>query len=185
MNLKYSTSGSYNLIIQQPIYLVGIINNDKSTFKLDTTQWWTQTLPTTKDGKIYIMLGLAYDASSIYLQTDHPIFYHNGKCVTLYGGGAGGGGILAFQASIAANQWGSADSNGYSTCRLSYDDITAEDVVLSINSADGSYVGNFQWTTANGYLDLKTNNPIATTLNITIGHTDQSSYLSFTSVAAV
>lgn len=185
MNLKYSTSGSYSLTVQKPVYLVGTINSDKATFKLVSSNWWTQTLPTSKDGKIYIMLGLAYDANSIYLATDHPIFYHNGKGVTLYGGGAGSGGLLAFQATIAANQWGSANSSGYSTCRLSHSDITAGDVVLSIESTDNSFVGNFMWTTADGYLDLKTTNPVATTLNIVIGHTDQDAYLSFSSIAAV
>lgn len=88
VNLKYSTSGSYNLVVQKPVYLVGTVNSDGATFKLESSNWWTQTLPTSKDDKIYIMLGLAYDANNIYLYTYHPIFYYNGSGVALYGGGA-------------------------------------------------------------------------------------------------
>ena len=88
LNLRYSIGIAGNtaptLTIQKPVYLVGIVNSDNSTFKLDSTQWWTQTLPTSNDGKIYILLGLAYSASNIYLNTFHPIFYHNGTCIMPY-----------------------------------------------------------------------------------------------------
>lgn len=87
-NLRYSIGITGNtaptLTIQKPVYLVGIVNSDNSTFKLDSTQWWTQTLPTTNDGKIYILLGLAYSASNIYLNTYHPIYYHNGTNIAVY-----------------------------------------------------------------------------------------------------
>ena len=86
-NFRYSigtTAANVSLSYQKPIYLVGIPNNDGATFKLDSTQWWTQTLPTTNDGKIYIYLGLAYTASNIYLNAYHPVFCHNGTNVVPY-----------------------------------------------------------------------------------------------------
>lgn len=87
LNLRYSignTSDNVILEFQKPVYLVGIPNNDGATFKLDATGWWAQSLPATQDGKIYIYLGLAYSESSIYLNTYHPIYYHNGTNIAHY-----------------------------------------------------------------------------------------------------
>jgi len=86
-NLRYSigtTATNVMLSSQKPIYLVGIPNADGATFKLDSTQWWTQDLPTSNDGKIYIYLGLAYSTSNIYLNAYHPVFCHNGTNVVPY-----------------------------------------------------------------------------------------------------
>lgn len=102
-NFRYSigtTAANVSLSYQKPIYLVGIPNNDGATFKLDSTQWWTQTLPTTNDGKIYIYLGLAYTASNIYLNAYHPIFCHNGTNVVPYiSGGVMGGNLTVSRVS--------------------------------------------------------------------------------------
>lgn len=90
MNLRYSigtTASNVSLTYQKPVYLVGIVNSDDVTFKLDATKWWTQDLPTTNDGKIYIFLGMAYSSASIYLHTNHPIYYHNGTTVKVYNPG--------------------------------------------------------------------------------------------------
>jgi len=103
MNLRYSigtTAADVSLSYQKPIYLVGIPNADGATFKLDSTQWWTQTLPTTNDGKIYIYLGLAYSASNIYLNAYHPVFCHNGTNVVPYiSGGVMGGNLTVSRVS--------------------------------------------------------------------------------------
>ena len=82
-DLRYSCGTSTNawtsLTYQKPVYLVGI-RDGTCTFKLDSTKWWTQTLPSTDDGKIYIFLGMAYAANTIYLFPFHPIYYYkNGK----------------------------------------------------------------------------------------------------------
>lgn len=96
-NFLYNTSGNVTLSIQQPVYLVGILNSDKVTFKLDENQWWTQSLPTQQDpqaksNKIYILLGLAYSATNIYLLPYHPVYYHNGIRIQLLSGSGGGTG---------------------------------------------------------------------------------------------
>lgn len=90
VNLQYSigtTATAVALTFQKPVYLVGKVNSDKATFKLDSTQWWTQDLPATNDGKIYIFLGMACSVSNIYLYTHHPIYYHNGTTVKAYNPG--------------------------------------------------------------------------------------------------
>jgi hypothetical protein len=71
-----STSGT---IAQKPIYLVGAMNSSDGLFYLDAT-WWTQTLPSTEDGKLYIYLGDAYDYYRMTFAIHNPIYhYANGK----------------------------------------------------------------------------------------------------------
>lgn len=63
----------------KPVYLVGALNATDGLFYLDTT-WWTQTLPTTANGKLYIYLGDAYDYYRMSFRIHHPIYwYSNGK----------------------------------------------------------------------------------------------------------
>ena len=45
-----------------------------------------QALPTTNDGKIYIFLGVAYNATSIELLNNHPVYYHDGTGIRLWTG---------------------------------------------------------------------------------------------------
>lgn len=71
-----STSGT---TANKPVYLVGAINSSDGLFYLDTT-WWTQTLPSTADGKLYIYLGDAYDYYRMTFRIHHPVYcYTNGK----------------------------------------------------------------------------------------------------------
>ncbi len=71
-----STSGTTAV---KPVYLVGAVNATDGLFYLDAT-WWTQTLPTTADGKLYIYLGDAYDYYRMTFRIHHPVYcYTNGK----------------------------------------------------------------------------------------------------------
>ena len=67
------------------IYLVGTIGVD-GLFYLDTTTWWSNALPSTNDGKLYIRLGLALTSTdaTISFFDDRPIFYHNGIKICEY-----------------------------------------------------------------------------------------------------
>lgn len=70
-----STNG---LTAGKPVYLVGTLNASDGLFYLDTT-WWTQTLPTSANGKLYIYLGDAYDYYRMDLAVSKPIYrYING-----------------------------------------------------------------------------------------------------------
>lgn len=79
-----TTSTAVDLVIQKPVYLVGVPNDDGATFKLYSTQWWTQdpNTFTNRAGKIFIYLGVANSTSNIYMIGTHPIYYHDGT--TLY-----------------------------------------------------------------------------------------------------
>lgn len=73
LDLRYSTNCGTTLILHRPVYLVGSIGND-GLFYLDDT-WWTQTLPSSEDGKLYIHLGQTYASYAIQLWPTHPIYY--------------------------------------------------------------------------------------------------------------
>jgi uncharacterized protein (TIGR02145 family) len=84
MHYTFNQSGGY--INYKPIYLVGTINSN-GYFVLDNstpTSFYTQTLPSTEDGKVYIYLGQVYSTNSMRLTLYHPAYeYKNGK-VQLY-----------------------------------------------------------------------------------------------------
>jgi hypothetical protein len=87
VNLAYSTNCGIapDWHINDYIYLVGTIGAD-GLFYLDTTQWWSNALPSTNDGKLYIRIGVALDdedATASFLD-DRPIFYHNGTKICEY-----------------------------------------------------------------------------------------------------
>lgn len=68
LDFRYSSNCATTLVAGLPVYLVGARDEDNEQyFKLDTTKWWTQTLPTSDDGKVYIRIGGAYDTYRICL----------------------------------------------------------------------------------------------------------------------
>ena len=59
-SFNVANNATYGLTQKQPVYLVGTLNPNDGLFYLDST-WWTQTLPSTEDGKLYIQVATAYD----------------------------------------------------------------------------------------------------------------------------
>ena len=79
-NFRYSSNCANTLTKGLPVYFVGTINPTDGLFYLDENTWWTQTLPNSEDGKVYMYLGNAYDGSGLTLWTEHQIYeYKNGK----------------------------------------------------------------------------------------------------------
>ena len=78
-SFNVANNATYGFTAGEHVYLVGTINSTDGLFYLDTT-WWTQTLPNTADGKIYIHLGLAFDYYRMIFTQDRSMFqYVNGK----------------------------------------------------------------------------------------------------------
>lgn len=80
LNLGYSFAkgSALTMTFPKPVYLKCAPQSDGSAI-MDSATPIVQTLPTTEDGKIYIMLGVAYSATNIELQLDHPVYcYKNG-----------------------------------------------------------------------------------------------------------
>lgn len=72
LDFRYSSNCGSTLVAYKPIYLVGTITN--GLFYLDDV-WWTQTLPTKQDGKVYIYIGEACSTVNYCLSTNHHIFH--------------------------------------------------------------------------------------------------------------
>ena len=53
---------------------------------IDANTPYVQALPTTNDGKIYIFLGVAYNATNIELLNNHPVYYHDGTGIRMWTG---------------------------------------------------------------------------------------------------
>lgn len=75
-----------------PIFIVGTI--DANGFfvldQTDATSWFTQTLPSTEDGKVYIRIGLLYNTTgAIHLETNHPIYQYKDGALRQYSPDAG------------------------------------------------------------------------------------------------
>ena len=71
------------LTAYSPVYLVGTVNDSTGLFYLDDT-WYTHTLPSTADGKVYIYLGHAYDTYHIWLAPYHPIYEYVSGAIRIW-----------------------------------------------------------------------------------------------------
>lgn len=90
IDARYSTNCGTpaSWVAGDDFYLIGSLHDD-GLFYLDTTQWWGTSLPTSKDGKLYIRVGKVVTTGSytVTLVLDRLIFYHDGTQVRIYGGG--------------------------------------------------------------------------------------------------
>lgn len=71
-DFRYNSNCGSTLVANKPIYLVGRITN--GLFYLSDV-WWTQTLPTTQDGRVYIYIGEACGTVNYCLSNNHHIFH--------------------------------------------------------------------------------------------------------------
>ena len=109
VDMRYSTNcgASPGWAVGDYVYLVGTLGSD-GLFYLDTTTWWSNALPSTNDGKLYIRLGLVLADTSgnstynISLLDDRLIFYHDGTSVKIYN--PGGGGVADLMTSVTYSE---------------------------------------------------------------------------------
>lgn len=88
LTLGYSfnrTDAALTLTTNTPVYIKCAPQSDGSAI-MDADTPIVQALPTTNDGKIYIFLGIAYDATHIELFINHPVYYHDGSGIRLWTG---------------------------------------------------------------------------------------------------
>lgn len=85
LSLGYSfndTGKALVLTYPAPVFVKCTPQTDGSAVMVGTTQ----SLPSSKDGYIYIMLGVAYNATNIELQVEHPVYWHDGTGIRLWTG---------------------------------------------------------------------------------------------------
>lgn len=88
VNLGYSfnrTGGALTLTTYKPVYVKCAPQADGSAV-IDADEPYVQDLPTTEDGKIYILLGFAYSTTSIELRLEHPVYYYKNGGIRLWTG---------------------------------------------------------------------------------------------------
>lgn len=112
------TGEALTLTSWKPVYLKCAPQTDGSAI-MDSTTPIVQDLPTTEDGKIYIFLGVAYSATNIELQLDHPVYEYKGGMIRPYTNAAQG--VTSFNGSTGA--------------------ITYTAPVESVNGATGAITG--------------------------------------------
>ena len=71
-----TTTQSITLTTYKPVFIKGSLSG--TTFTPISTAPLTQTVPTSADGYEYILLGVAYNTTDMYLLPDHPIFAFKG-----------------------------------------------------------------------------------------------------------
>ena len=85
ITLGYSfnnTGSALSLTLNEPLYMVAKAKgNGKAQLN---TPYYTQTLPSTEDGLIYIYLGHMYSATSLELALDHPVYEYKNGHIRLY-----------------------------------------------------------------------------------------------------
>ena len=91
LDFRYNSNCGTSLVPNHPIYLIFEHKAD-GLYYLKTGTWWTQSLPVTEDGYVYVYVGHAYSTSYYNFAPSHPmLWYHNGKIVPYAGECSGGG----------------------------------------------------------------------------------------------
>lgn len=83
LNLRYAFNAGTTLTAQQPVYVKCSPQSD-GTVKLSGKTCIVQTLPTTADGYVYLMLGIASSTSALILTYTHPIYYYANGSIRLW-----------------------------------------------------------------------------------------------------
>ena len=93
------TGEALTLTTNTPVYVKCTPQSNGSAI-IDADTPYTQSLPTTEDGYIYIFLGIAYSATQIELRIEHPVYYYKDGAIRLWTAEASR--IAALEARIAA-----------------------------------------------------------------------------------
>lgn len=96
-NIGYSfnnTGSAATMTAALPIYIKCTPQADGSAV-IDAATPYTQTLPSSADGKIYIYLGRAASATLFEITMNHPVYYHDGSGIRLWTGKAMPAGLPA------------------------------------------------------------------------------------------
>jgi hypothetical protein len=73
--IAIATTQNLTLTAYKPVYIKGTLSG--YTFTTLGTAPLTQTIPSSADGYVYILLGIAYSTTNIYLSLDHRMFAFN------------------------------------------------------------------------------------------------------------
>ena len=84
LGYSFNTTGSALVLTNPaPVYVKCAPQTDGSAI-IDSTTPYVQALPSTDDGKIYILLGYAYGETTIELVVNHPVYYYKDGAIRLW-----------------------------------------------------------------------------------------------------
>ena len=140
-----NTGAALTLTSWKPVYIKAAPQSDGSAI-IDSTTPYVQDLPTTEDGKIYIFLGIAYSATNVELQLDHPVYYYKDGAIRQWTNAAAGissvawgdiTGTLSNQTDLNTALGAKANSADLATVATSgsYNDLTNKPTIPTVNNA--------------------------------------------------
>lgn len=156
-SLGYSfnrTGAALTLTTNKPVYVKCAPQSDGSAI-MDSTAPIVQTLPSTEDGKIYILLGMAYSTTNIELLMNHPVYYYKSGSIRLWTNAVTGGSVDSVNGQtgtvvLDADDVGALPDTTVIPSKTS--DLTNDSgFITGINSTDV--------TTALGYTPYNSTNP--------------------------
>lgn len=143
------TGDALVLTVEKPVYVKCAPQTDGSAI-MDADNPYVQALPSTADGKIYIYLGVAYDATHVELYDEHPVYWHDGTGIRLWSGSA--------TASIDVDNALSATSENPVQNKVINSALNnkADSSALSnyLPKAGGEMTGGITYNTANSYFSI-------------------------------
>jgi hypothetical protein len=86
VTLGYSfnrTGSALTLTTKHPVYVKCAPQSNGSAI-IDADTPYVQALPNEEDGKIYILLGMAYSATAIELLMNHPVYYYKDGAIRVW-----------------------------------------------------------------------------------------------------
>ena len=161
LGYSFNTTGSaLVLTYPAPVYLKCAPQSDGSAI-IDSTTPYVQALPSTDDGKIYILLGYAYGETTIELVVNHPVYYYKDGAIRRWTNASS---VAASLSTVSKTAWGQTywTSGGVPT-NIS-GNMTDVGNITTGNS--GGLLSGFQGielntngtlTTAGGYIDFHYN----------------------------
>ncbi|MDD3121934.1 MAG: hypothetical protein PHC62_00295 [Candidatus Izemoplasmatales bacterium] len=81
IDFRYNSNCGSTLVAWKPVYLKGAMNN--GLFYLADV-WYSQELPTTDDGFVYIYIGDAYSTTACNFNSTNPIYWYKNGYVRMY-----------------------------------------------------------------------------------------------------
>lgn len=95
LGYSFNTTGAaLTLTSRKPVYVKCAPQSDGSAI-IDSTTPYVQDLPSTADGKIYILLGMAYSATNIELLMKHPVYYFADGAIREWTNAVAGGAVAS------------------------------------------------------------------------------------------
>lgn len=132
------TGAALTLTSWKPVYIKCAPQTDGSAI-IDSTTPYVQDLPTTEDGKIYIFLGIAYDATHVELQLDHPVYHYKDGSIRLWANAQALPTVNDATLTIEQNgvSAGTFTANASSNATISLTDTTYSTMTGATSGADG------------------------------------------------